>query len=162
MTISHRLKRAARTDGPVKKKTLLIGIGYKDVLKVREFLINAGHNVQVPELPTAEHTELDGLDEGTQTTFDKSLPAKASLVAILDTCHSASLLDLDHGKCNQKWNCHDTAQHRKPVSLRDSGYPGPSRVALPSPLKKIGPRAAVMRETEIMPERQFAMRSDSA
>ncbi|KAJ7640301.1 caspase domain-containing protein [Mycena polygramma] len=239
MTISHRLKRATRTAGPVKKKALLIGIGYKgsnaqkelfrpheDVSKLREFLIKAygyttqnitvmldrpgelqptqrnirqqasrlvagaapgdhflfyyaGHSVQVPELPTEEHTELDGLDEvivpcdgrtgpDHQTTRQSCLvdnelkrllinplPAKASLVAILDTCHSASLLDLDHGKCNQKWTCpEDTAQHRKPVSLHDSSHPGPSRVSLPTPLKKTGPRAAVVRETEIMPERQ--------
>ncbi|KAJ7762587.1 caspase domain-containing protein [Mycena metata] len=70
-----------------------------------------GHSVQVPN---RSHTEEDGMDEcifpyDGKTILDnelneflvKPLPAGAYLVAVLDTCHSGTLLDLKHDKCNQ-------------------------------------------------------------
>ncbi|KAJ7666985.1 peptidase C14, caspase domain-containing protein [Mycena polygramma] len=136
----------------------------------------AGHSVQVPELATEEHTELDGLDEvmvpcdgrtaeGHQKTRESCLvdnelkrllinplPAEASFVAILDTCHSASLLDLDHGECNEKWSClRDTTQFRKLVTLHNK-KPGPGRLSPRAPPNKPGPRSALVRKEEMMTE----------
>ncbi|KAJ7025160.1 peptidase C14, caspase domain-containing protein [Mycena alexandri] len=83
------------------------------------FFYYSGHSVQVPELSTEQQTELDGKDEvmvpsngnvSTDESIRESclvdnelkrllinpLPAEATFMAVLDTCHSASLLDLDH------------------------------------------------------------------
>ncbi|KAF7328753.1 hypothetical protein MVEN_02504000 [Mycena venus] len=116
------------------------------------FFYYAGHSVQVPEIcPPEERTELDGMDEvmvtsdgrtnNHQTTRESCLvdnelkrllinplPAGASFMAVLDTCHSASLLDLDHNVCNAKWSCLNTIQLKTIVSLHDS-RPSPQPLA---------------------------------
>ncbi|KAJ6558291.1 peptidase C14, caspase domain-containing protein [Mycena capillaripes] len=126
----------------------------------------SGHSVQVPELKTEEQTELDGLDEvmvpsdGHTANHESTrqsclvdnelkrllinpLPAEASFMAILDTCHSASLLDLDHGDCNAKWSClRDTTQFRKIVPLHNA-HPSPT------PSNKPGPRSSLTRKAEM-------------
>ncbi|KAJ6632418.1 hypothetical protein B0H10DRAFT_1977259 [Mycena sp. CBHHK59/15] len=95
---------------------------------------DAGHSVQVPELSGEQHTEIDGLDEvmvpsdgrigSNSKTVDSiltretclvdnelkrllinPLPDGATFLAVLDACHSASLLDLDHDECNGDWIC---------------------------------------------------------
>ncbi|KAJ7915603.1 hypothetical protein B0H13DRAFT_1999591 [Mycena leptocephala] len=179
MAIPSKPTTLVRGTRPMKKKALLIGIGYKesksqeqlhmpheDVTQLKAFLINTyGYSeqditvmldrpgehpgelqptlkksVQVPEL-SGDQTELDGMDEvmvpsdghtaNPQTTRESCLvdnelkrllinplPAEASFMALLDTCHSASLLDLDHGECNAKWSClRDTTQLRKIIPL---------------------------------------------
>ncbi|KAJ7187031.1 peptidase C14, caspase domain-containing protein [Mycena filopes] len=83
------------------------------------FFYYSGHSVQIPELSTEQQTELDGMDEvmvpsNGKLDTDKltresclvdnelkrllinPLPAETTFTAVLDTCHSASLLDLDH------------------------------------------------------------------
>ncbi|KAJ7031057.1 caspase domain-containing protein [Mycena alexandri] len=72
-----------------------------------------GHSTQVLN---RSHTEEDGkdeciipydgkakfiLDNELNEFLVKPLPAGAYLVAVLDTCHSGTLLDLKHGNCNQ-------------------------------------------------------------
>ncbi|KAF7361531.1 Mitochondrial chaperone BCS1 [Mycena sanguinolenta] len=107
------------------------------------FFYYAGHSVQVRENCRPEdRTELDGMDEvmvpsdgHTDANNDEMtrqsclvdnelkrllinpLPAETSFTAVLDTCHSASLLDLDHDQCNAKWSCLNTVQLKKLVSL---------------------------------------------
>ncbi|KAJ6510718.1 peptidase C14, caspase domain-containing protein [Mycena sanguinolenta] len=109
------------------------------------FFFYAGHSVQVPENCRPEdRTELDGLDEvmvpsdGRTASHEMTrqsclvdnelkrllinpLPAEVSFTAVLDTCHSASLLDLDHDQCNAKWSCLDTVQLKTLVSLHKGG-----------------------------------------
>ncbi|KAF7978215.1 hypothetical protein HWV62_1204 [Athelia sp. TMB] len=73
----------------------------------------SGHSIQVPN---RTGTEDDGLDEAiVPSDGDKQhiidnilrkrlvdpLPVGSNLVAIFDTCHSASLLDLEHYRCNR-------------------------------------------------------------
>ncbi|KAJ7762590.1 caspase domain-containing protein [Mycena metata] len=72
-----------------------------------------GHSIQVPN---RSHTEEDGMDEciipydgkdniildnELNEFLVKPLPAGAYLVAVLDACHSGTMLDLKHDKCNQ-------------------------------------------------------------
>ncbi|KAF8198279.1 peptidase C14, caspase domain-containing protein [Mycena galopus ATCC 62051] len=104
------------------------------------FFYYAGHSVQVPENRRPEdRMELDGLDEvivpldghtaDHRTTRESCLvddelnlllvdplPPKTSFMAILDTCHSASLLDLNHDECNIKGNCLNSLQSKTIVS----------------------------------------------
>ncbi|KAJ7773665.1 peptidase C14, caspase domain-containing protein [Mycena maculata] len=137
------------------------------------FFFYAGHSVQVPELSTEEHTELDGLDEvmvpsDGLTTNDKltrksclvdnelkrllvnPLPEGCTMMAVLDTCHSASLLDLDHDQCNGRWSCgmggqmlsfHNAHQHRGSPPLQST---------------KAGVRPSVSRKLEFMQDSVFA------
>ncbi|KAJ7689048.1 peptidase C14, caspase domain-containing protein [Mycena rosella] len=128
------------------------------------FFYYAGHSVQVPELSTEEHTEIDGKDElivpsDGHTTNDiltresclvdnelkrllvYPLPEGSTLMAVLDTCHSASLLDLDHDECNEKWNCfrgqsNPAGKLGQMISLHDAHA---GRVP-PKPLLKTGPQ----------------------
>ncbi|KAJ7189908.1 caspase domain-containing protein [Mycena pura] len=77
------------------------------------FFLYCGHTIQVP---TRSPTEEDALDEclvpldGEEHIIKDNelrarlvdpLPAGASLVAVFDSCHSASLLDLEHLRCNR-------------------------------------------------------------
>ncbi|KAF8173239.1 peptidase C14, caspase domain-containing protein [Mycena galopus ATCC 62051] len=77
------------------------------------FFLYCGHTVQVPN---RSGTEEDGMDEclvpldGEERMIkDNELRARlvdrlsggVSLVAVFDSCHSASLLDLEHMRCNQ-------------------------------------------------------------
>ncbi|KAJ7136837.1 peptidase C14, caspase domain-containing protein [Mycena epipterygia] len=77
------------------------------------FFHYCGHTIQVP---TKSRTEEDGLDEclvpldGEERMITDNelrahlvdtLPVGASLVAVFDSCHSASLLDLEHLRCNR-------------------------------------------------------------
>ncbi|KAI9436822.1 caspase domain-containing protein [Lactarius psammicola] len=95
----------------------------------------AGHSGQQPV--TTDVNEVDGLDEYIVTCDNKrildntlrqclvdTLPAGARLTAILDSCHSGTLLDLDHYSCHWFLN-------RRTQSLRETKaiiqYDGPSR-----------------------------------
>ncbi|KAJ7280040.1 peptidase C14, caspase domain-containing protein [Mycena rebaudengoi] len=103
------------------------------------FFYYGGHSVQVPEL-SGVHTELDGKDEvivpmdgrigasvdniNSALTRDTCLvdnelkrllvtplPEGATLMAVLDTCHSATLLDLDHVDCSPKLSVFPSILH---------------------------------------------------
>ncbi|KAJ7064624.1 peptidase C14, caspase domain-containing protein [Mycena amicta] len=77
------------------------------------FFLYCGHTIQVP---SRSPTEEDGLDEcivpldgedhmikdnELRSHLVDPLPAGSSLVAVFDSCHSASLLDLEHQRCNR-------------------------------------------------------------
>ncbi|KAJ7671798.1 peptidase C14, caspase domain-containing protein [Mycena rosella] len=77
------------------------------------FFHYCGHTIQVP---SRSNTEEDGLDEclvpldgeermitdnELRAQLVDTLPVGASLVAVFDSCHSASLLDLEHLRCNR-------------------------------------------------------------
>ncbi|KAJ7463624.1 peptidase C14, caspase domain-containing protein [Mycena latifolia] len=77
------------------------------------FFHYCGHTVQVP---SRSNTEGNGLDEclvpldgedrmitdnELRANLVDTLPVGASLVAVFDSCHSASLLDLEHLRCNR-------------------------------------------------------------
>lgn len=135
------------------------------------FFYYAGHSAQVPEVGT-EHTELDGKDEVMVTSDGNTsndtltrqsclvddelkrllvcpLPEGATLMAVLDTCHSASLLDLDHNTCNQKWSCLRGQSNNHPIiSLHNAGA---ERVS-PKPAPRTGPRSAISRKQELTDE----------
>ncbi|KAF8069274.1 caspase domain-containing protein [Lyophyllum atratum] len=79
------------------------------------FFQYAGHTVQVPN---KNFSEEDGMDEciipsdgearmikdnELRRHLVDSLPIGSNLVAIFDSCHSASLLDLDHFRCNRPY-----------------------------------------------------------
>ncbi|KIK68515.1 hypothetical protein GYMLUDRAFT_721648 [Collybiopsis luxurians FD-317 M1] len=81
------------------------------------FFHYSGHVVQTPNL---DHTEEDGQDEclvpcdsdGVKNLIMDDLlrdilvaplPQGCQLVAVLDSCHSGSLLDLEHFRCNRVW-----------------------------------------------------------
>ncbi|KAF5389656.1 hypothetical protein D9757_004112 [Collybiopsis confluens] len=83
----------------------------------RFFFHYSGHVVQIDN---EDHTEEDGKDECLvpcdSDGFNKlilddvlrdilvdRLPQGCQLVAVLDSCHSASLLDLEHFRCNRVW-----------------------------------------------------------
>ncbi|KAJ6526927.1 caspase domain-containing protein [Mycena vulgaris] len=80
----------------------------------RLFFHYSGHSTQVPN--SRSNSEEDGMDEcmvpiegADELIVDNELhlalvaplPAGAHLVAVLDTCHSGSLLDLRHYRCNR-------------------------------------------------------------
>ncbi|KAJ7513099.1 peptidase C14, caspase domain-containing protein [Mycena galericulata] len=75
--------------------------------------LDCGHTIQVPNRTNSEE---DGLDEclvpldgeervitdnELRANLVDTLPVGASLVSVLDSCHSASLLDLEHTRCNR-------------------------------------------------------------
>ncbi|KAF8198269.1 caspase domain-containing protein [Mycena galopus ATCC 62051] len=131
------------------------------------FFYYTGHSVQVQEeCPPEERTELDGMDEvmvpsdgrtaSNQITRESCLvddelkrllvnplPAESSFMAVLDTCHSASLLDLDHNECNAKWSCLNTEQLKTIVSLHNGPATPQSR-----PTNKPGVRPHPARRAE--------------
>ncbi|KAJ7706612.1 caspase domain-containing protein [Mycena metata] len=77
------------------------------------FFHYCGHTIQVPSRSNSEEDGLDEclvpLDGEEQMITDNelrarlvdTLPVGVSLVAVLDSCHSASLLDLEHTRCNR-------------------------------------------------------------
>ncbi|KAJ7120004.1 caspase domain-containing protein [Mycena filopes] len=77
------------------------------------FFHYCGHTIQVPSRSNSEEDGLDEclvpLDGEDQIITDNelrsclvdTLPVGVSLVAVLDSCHSASLLDLEHLRCNR-------------------------------------------------------------
>ncbi|KAH8814563.1 caspase domain-containing protein [Flagelloscypha sp. PMI_526] len=94
-----------------------------DVRPGDEFVFQyAGHSHQRDNL---DNTEEDGMDElmvtmdGEEIVDDdlnyylvKALIPGCSLVAVLDTCHSQSLLDLDHHRCNRVSNIFSSTRRR--------------------------------------------------
>ncbi|KAI0947656.1 hypothetical protein AcW1_009360 [Taiwanofungus camphoratus] len=110
----------------------------------RFVFLYAGHSAQVE---CKEHTEEDGLDEVLVTTdlehikdnelrqyLVDDLPAGAYLTAILDSCHSGTLLDLIHYRCNdlasarvfnamQYKNMDSNAAEHKTTSNTDTSSP---------------------------------------
>ncbi|KAJ7279716.1 peptidase C14, caspase domain-containing protein [Mycena rebaudengoi] len=86
----------------------------KDAQKGDTFFFHyCGHAIQVPN---RSNTEEDGLDECVipldgedrrisdnelHASLVDTLPAGATLIAVFDCCHSASLLDLQHSRCNR-------------------------------------------------------------
>ncbi|KAJ6526919.1 caspase domain-containing protein [Mycena vulgaris] len=79
----------------------------------RLFFHYSGHSTQVPNQSNSEEdgkdeclVPLDGednliVDDELHAHLVVPLPAGAHLVAVLDTCHSGSLLDLKHYRCNR-------------------------------------------------------------
>ncbi|KAJ7472049.1 caspase domain-containing protein [Mycena latifolia] len=134
------------------------------------FFYYAGHSTQVPEV-TEEHTEIDGKDEvlvpsdGRTTNYTSTresclvdnelhrllvyaLPEGSTLMAVLDTCHSASLLDLDHDICNWKLTILAQSLASPMISLHNANT---GRIS-PKPLPKTGPRSALSRKPELTDE----------
>ncbi|KAF7316553.1 hypothetical protein MIND_00174600 [Mycena indigotica] len=79
------------------------------------FFLYCGHTIQVPKSSITEEFD-DGLDEcivpldgedcaikdyELRAQLVDPLPIGSSLVAVFDSCHSASLLDLEHLRCNR-------------------------------------------------------------
>ncbi|RPD69580.1 hypothetical protein L226DRAFT_575567 [Lentinus tigrinus ALCF2SS1-7] len=95
-------------------KALVEGAQPKD----RFMLYFSGHSTQ---MPSTSYTEVDGLDEAMVTysptghnhptiiddtlneLLVEPLPVDAFLTAIFDSCHSGTLLDLEHYTCNSVW-----------------------------------------------------------
>ncbi|KAJ7485055.1 peptidase C14, caspase domain-containing protein [Mycena galericulata] len=136
------------------------------------FFFYAGHSVQVPELSTEEHTELDGLNEvmvpSDGNTKNPALTRKSCLVdnqlkhllinplpegstfmAVLDTCHSESLLNLDHDECNRGWSCirNKSSAGGQMLSFQDA-----NRGRSSSPSNKPSARPTVSRKPELAPQ----------
>ncbi|PBL00553.1 hypothetical protein ARMGADRAFT_1072905 [Armillaria gallica] len=102
------------------------------------FFHYSGHGTQMKNLDGSEE---DGLDECLIAMDNKiikddelrehlidSLPATCCMTAVLDACHSASLLDLDHFRCNRdsrqrrdipRWRTMDTVSRRTIYHLTD-------------------------------------------
>ncbi|KAJ7725179.1 peptidase C14, caspase domain-containing protein [Mycena metata] len=126
------------------------------------FFFYSGHSIQVSELSIEPQTELDGMDEvmvpsdgnvstdgeiRTSCLVDNELkrllinplPEEATFMAVLDTCHSASLLDLDHvesragttwgGKTTQLERIIEFHNHVKKQVSPLNKKPAPSRKA---------------------------------
>ncbi|KAJ7328956.1 caspase domain-containing protein [Mycena albidolilacea] len=141
------------------------------------FFYYAGHSVQIPEdCRPEERTELDGMDEAMvpsdghtadhATTRESCLvdnelkrllvnplPAEASLMAVLDTCHSASLLDLDHNACNAKWSCLNTIQLKNIITVSVHNRDAPQSRPTPThTTNKPDPRSSLSRKPELSAE----------
>ncbi|KAI0760706.1 peptidase C14, caspase domain-containing protein [Fomes fomentarius] len=56
----------------------------------------------VPYAPPGSKVELI-IDNDLRALLVDPLPVGASLIAVFDTCHSGTLLDLEHDLCNQVW-----------------------------------------------------------
>ncbi|KAK0505646.1 peptidase C14, caspase domain-containing protein [Armillaria luteobubalina] len=101
----------------------------------RFFFHYSGHGTQTENMDGSEE---DGLDESMDGEIIKddelreclidSLPATCYLTAVLDACHSASLLDLEHFRCNRdcrqrrdtiRWHTLDTSSRRTTYQLTD-------------------------------------------
>jgi len=94
----------------------------------------AGHSGQQPV--TTDPNEVDGLDEYIVTRDFKiildntlrellvdPLPKGARLTAILDSCHSGTLLDLDHYSCHWFLRRRSQSLHEKRVVARHDCHP---------------------------------------
>ncbi|KAF8137476.1 caspase domain-containing protein, partial [Boletus edulis] len=99
------------------------------------FFYYSGHGHQVP---CRHHTEPDGLDEEIWTCNGKEimdnelkewlvnpLPRGCKLFALWDSCHSHTILDLDHDDCNEPGN------ERQMGQSRESGSQSALRRVLP-------------------------------
>ncbi|KAF8903597.1 peptidase C14, caspase domain-containing protein [Mucidula mucida] len=116
------------------------------------FFHYSGH---VEQIRNKDNTEEDGMDEcllpmdakGKDVDDEKlmirdnlrahlvdSLPVGSQLIAVFDSCHSASLLDLDHFRCNRVYVPYVSKGRRKSDSLwnhnvrknaLEQGYDGP-------------------------------------
>ncbi|KAJ7853686.1 hypothetical protein B0H14DRAFT_3653668 [Mycena olivaceomarginata] len=122
------------------------------------FFYYAGHSVQIPEdCRPEERTKLDGMDEVHRQELKRllvnPLPAEASLMAVLDTCHSASLLDLDHNACNAKWSCLNTIRLRNIVAVSVHNRDAPESRPTPThTTNKPDPRSSLSRKPELSAE----------
>ncbi|KAJ7057686.1 caspase domain-containing protein [Mycena amicta] len=79
----------------------------------RLFFHYSGHSTQVPNHSKTEEDDMDEclvpqdgedakiVDDELHRRLVAPLPEDSSLVAVLDTCHSGSLLDLRHYRCNR-------------------------------------------------------------
>ncbi|KAJ6595026.1 peptidase C14, caspase domain-containing protein [Mycena vulgaris] len=105
------------------------------------FFQYCGHAIQVPN---QDNTEEDGLDEcivpldgedrmitdnELRAHLVDSLPVGASLVAVFDSCHAATLLDLEHLRCNRVFVPWLSKGKRKSDELRNRMV---RRLALPT------------------------------
>ncbi|KAJ7140056.1 peptidase C14, caspase domain-containing protein [Mycena crocata] len=142
------------------------------------FFYYTGHSIQVAELSGEQRTELDGKDEvlvpsdghtgdprGTclvdnelKRLLVNPLPEESSLTAVFDTCHSATLLDLDHDECNAKWSCfrghtNSTGPFRQMMSIHNKRQ---GRVSSQSRLGKDGSRSSLSRREEVIQQVETA------
>ncbi|KAJ7201528.1 caspase domain-containing protein [Mycena rebaudengoi] len=75
------------------------------------FFHYSGHSTQIPNLDGSEEDGMDEclllldgemiVDDELKATLVAPLPVDSRLITVLDTCHSGSLLDLKHSKCNR-------------------------------------------------------------
>ncbi|KAF7310224.1 Metacaspase pca1 [Mycena indigotica] len=149
----------------------------------RVFFHYSGHSTQIPN---RNHTEDDGMDEcivpqdgekymivdnELHRRLITPLPTGSSLVAVLDTCHSGSLLDLRHYRCNRvvvpwKWRGRHNSQDvdmryniiRRNANMSPDSIPMPSQtIPPPAPAShaassaRAGPRANVRRSEVFEP-----------
>ncbi|KAJ7237996.1 caspase domain-containing protein [Mycena rebaudengoi] len=75
------------------------------------FFHYSGHSTQIPNLDGSEEDGMDEclllldgemiVDDELKAALVAPLPVDSRLITVLDTCHSGSLLDLKHSKCNR-------------------------------------------------------------
>ncbi|KAF7976674.1 hypothetical protein HWV62_6025 [Athelia sp. TMB] len=114
--ISIMLDDTARVDQrmiPTRQNILrAIGELVKDANPGDRFVFHfSGHSTQVPNLRGTEDDDMDEavisadgteiIDNDLRKNLVDILPPGSHLVAIFDTCHSGSLLDLTHHRCNR-------------------------------------------------------------
>ncbi|KAL0060221.1 hypothetical protein AAF712_012976 [Marasmius tenuissimus] len=111
-TMDPNQKRPTRDNLIAEMKDLVRGAASGD----RFFLHYSGHATQVPNKDKKEEDDMDECIVPCDSTLEHpnlikddlmreilvdKLPAGSHLVAIFDACHSASLLDLKHFRCNR-------------------------------------------------------------
>ncbi|KAH9977499.1 caspase domain-containing protein [Russula compacta] len=80
-------------------------------------LFYSGHSDQRVALKDLE--EEDGMDERAQRDPYPPLPVGSSLLAILDTCHSGTLLDLPHYHCNNVYVPWQSKGERRTMTMQN-------------------------------------------
>ncbi|KAK0233659.1 caspase domain-containing protein, partial [Armillaria fumosa] len=102
------------------------------------FFHYSGHGMQMENMDGSEEDGLDECliamdgkiikDDELRERLIDSLPATCYMTAVLDACHSASLLDLEHFRCNRdcrqrrdtiRWHTMDTSPRRTTYQLTD-------------------------------------------